>query len=292
MKKILAILLTVLIFLLCACSKDGDDTGSESTTVPVRKTSDMLDITSRSLNYVDCLDRYYSVISAIVNKVQTLENEHNKTIQNETGDRYFLDENYILTYFDPFLMNSLFLTEGFEDYTSPSDVNTYYSAYSNGADVRYEIQNSSTRVLYFTSEDSVKEFKTEYNKNNDSFRYTAYTDTDGTKVVEETLEFIKITRNVYLIQSRNTRCYVEFDDVGNIIYFCCTVLKDGTYNGSDSIYSSAVTDGRGWVQSLEKNAYLSIHTYENGILTHEECSSGPWKTVSINESDYSSAFLF
>ena len=30
--------------------------------------------------------------------------------------------------------------------------------------------------------------------------------------------------------------------------------------------------------------------YENGVLTHEDSSSGPWKTFTINESDYLYAF--
>ena len=292
MKKLFASLLALLIPLLSACNKDNSDITNETSTVSAVKTADMLDITTRGMSYTDCLTRYYSVISAVKNKVQILENEHNKIIKIANEDRYFLDENYILTFFDPFLMNSLFLTEGFKDYTNPADVNSYYTNYSNGADIRYEIQNATTRVLYFTSENSVKEFRAEYNKGNDSFRYTAYTDTDGNRVNDETLEFVKITRNIYLIQSQNTRCYVEFDDSGKITYFCCTVLKNSTYSESDSIYDNVVTDGRSWALAYEKDSYISIHTYENGVMTPEECSSGPWKSVSINESDYASAFLF
>lgn len=293
MKKILAILLAGMMIMLCACNKDNGDPTAEITTAPAMRTSDMLDITARGLNYIDCLNRYYSVITAVKNKVQILENEHNKIIENANGDRYFLDENYILTYFDPFLMNSLFLTEGFKDYTNPADVNAYYTIYSNGADIRYEIKNTATRALYFSSEDSVKEFKAEYNQSNDSFRYTAYTDSDGNRVLDESLEFVKLTRNIYLIQSKNARCYVEFDDTGKIVYFCCTVLKGGTYTEADTIYDgNVITDGRSWAMAYEKDTYLSIHTYENGVMTHEECSSGPWKSVSINESDYASAFLF
>ena len=86
MKKLFAFLLALLIPLLSACNKDNSDITNETSTVSAVKTADMLDITTRGMSYTDCLTRYYSVISAVKNKVQILENEHNKIIKIANED--------------------------------------------------------------------------------------------------------------------------------------------------------------------------------------------------------------
>lgn len=292
MKKTVAIFLSAVLLLLCSCGKDNDNSVTSATEPQVSKSADMLNITSFGNSYLDCMSRYNSVISAVKNKVQILENEHNNTVKTANPDKYFLDENYILTYFEPFLLNSFFLTEGFEDNLTEEKAKDYFASYSNGADIRYEKSSDGSRAVYFTSEDTVKKICVEYVPNGDSFRYTASTDSNGIETVEEILEFVKAAENIYLIQSKNTRCYVEFDSLGNIVYFCCTTLKNALYADTDRIYGVKITADRSWADSLGQDSYLNIHTFENGVLTHKECSSGPWKTVAINESDYASAFIF
>ena len=292
MKKTVAVLLSAVLLLLCSCSKDNEDSAPTVTEPQVNKSVDMLNITNNGTSYLDCLSRYNAVLSAVKSKVQILENEHNNTIKSADSEKYFLNENYILTFFDPFLLNSFFLTESFDEGMNEEKAKDYYASYSNGADIRYERNSDGTKTLYFTSEDSVKTFCVEYDRNSDSFRFTATTDNDGNKTTDEMLEFVKAGENTYLIQSKTERCYVEFDSLGNIIYFCCTKLKNAVYSNADSIYGKDVSADKNWAISLGKDAYLNIHSFKDDVLTHEECSSGPWKTVAINENDYASAFIF
>lgn len=292
MKKTVAFLLAAVMLLLCSCGKDKVDSVNDTTESPVFKSADMLNITNFGTSYLDCLSRYNAVISAVESKIRILENEHNGTLKAADGDKYFLNDNYILTYFEPFRLNSFFLTEGFEENLTEERAKDYFAQYSNGADIRYEKSNDGVITLYFISEDAVKKICVEYVRGTDSFRYTASTDSNDTVTVEETLEFVKAAKNIYLIQTQNTRCYVEFDNSGKIVYICCSSLKNSIYSETDRIYNTKISADRNWAKSLSKGEYLHIHTFENGVLTHEECSSGPWKTVTINESDYASAFIF
>ena len=96
---------------------------------------------------------------------------------------------------------------------------------------------------------------------------------------------------IYIIQSRYERCYIEFDKNGEIIYFCCGKLNSGEFSVDESIFGNIKEKpDRFWVISRGKSEYSSIHTFENEILTHEDQSSGPWKTIKINAVDYESAF--
>lgn len=292
MKKTVAILLSAVLLLLCSCGKSNDNSANTETEPPVSKSADMLNITNNGKSFLDCVSRYNSVVSAVKNKVQILENEHNNSIKNADSEKYFLNENYILTYFDPFLLNSFFLIEGFGENLTEEKAKDFYAAHSNGADIRYEKKTDGSRTLSFISEDSVKKIRVFHVRGQDSFRYTVLTEINGVETAEETLEFVKTDENKYFIQSGNTRLFAEFDSDGNIVYFCCTTLKNSVYTESDSIYNTRFSADKTWAKPLEKDSYLNVHTYENGVLTHEECSSGPWKTVTINESDYASAFIF
>ena len=292
MKKTVAFLLSALLLLLCSCGNEKNVTETSTTEAAVYKSADMLDITNFGTSFTDCLSRFNAVLSAVKNKVQILESEHNKAIKTQNPEKYFLEENYMLTYFDPFLINSLIIAEGFEERMTEEKAKEYFAPYSNGADIRYESEGSGISSLSFISEESVKKYRVEFLKGENSFRLTALTEAGGAETVDEILEFVDLSENTYIIQSADTRCYVEFDDEGKIVYFCCSVLKNSVYDEADRIYGKNTKADRSWASSGDVNGYLSIHTYSDGILTHSECSSGPWKTVEINESDYASAFIF
>jgi len=75
------------------------------------------------------------------------------------------------------------------------------------------------------------------------------------------------------------------------VSFCCGELRNGEFTLENSIYPSSEENlGENWVLSEGKSQYSNIHTFKDGILTHEDCSSGPWKSIKINEKDYESAF--
>lgn len=287
MKKIIAALLVSASIFLCACNS-GEPEITTAATTSAPKSADMLSIESKEKNYTACMGRYYSVINAVKSKIQILEAEYNKTIESEIPDKFFLDERYIMTSFDPFILSDFSLTEEFGSLMNNEDAREVYSGISNGTEIQFENKSNNRYILKFISEETIKEITVDYSAK-DSFRYASETESGDSVLLNEMLEFCKKTNNVYLIQSKNARLYVQFDGSGNIVYFRCATLKNGTYGTNNSIYpeTDAAAD---WVTDRDKNEYLNIHTYENGVLTHEDCSSGPWKTVTINESEFAYAF--
>ncbi len=282
MKKFLAVFFAVILIFCSGCSDNGDN---QTTTAP-QKTADMLILPTNKKNYSDCVKRYHAVVSAVKSKVQVLENEHNKTIETENPEKFFLDENYIATAFDPFIFTEFSITENFDYTMNAETAREIFAEQSNGADIRFEKNKTNSFLLSFIQEETMREYAVDYSSN-DSFRYTATHENGNETVVTEMLEFTK-KNSVYYIQSLTARMYVQFDTNGNIIYFCCSTLKDGNYL-DESIYPQ-IDASDNWATDRDKESYLSIHTYQNGVLIHEECSSGPWKTVTIAESDYSNAF--
>ncbi len=283
MKRFFAVFFAaVLIF----CSGCNNNNGDIETTTAAPKTADMLDLPTNKKNYADCVKRYHAVISAVINKVQVLETEHNKVLETENPEKFFLDDKYIATAFDPFILSGFSITESF-DYTLDAEkAREIFAEHSNGADIQFEKNTTNSYILRFIREETMQEYTVDYSSN-DSFRYIATSENGNETVINEMLEFTK-KNSAYYIQSLKTRLYVQFDLNGNIVYFCCSTLKDGDYL-NESIYPQADASDN-WVTDKEKERYLSIHTYQNGTLIHEECSSGPWKTVTINESDYANAF--
>lgn len=283
MKKLFAVFFAAVLIFCSGCNNDNGDT---ETTTQAPKTADMLVLPTNKKNYGDCVKRYYAVVSAVKNKVQALESEHNKALEAENPETFFLDDKYIATAFDPFILSDFSLTESF-DYTLDAEkAREIYASDSGGADIRFEKNTTNSFVLRFIEEESMREYTVDYSSS-DAFRYVCTSENGGETTVTEMLEFTK-KNSAYYIQSLKTRMYVQFDPNGNIVYFCCSTLKDGDYL-DESIYpqTDAYAD---WVTDKDKDSYLSIHTYRNGVVIHEECSSGPWKTITINEKDYANAF--
>ena len=288
MKRITAILVVFLLLILSACSGNGEP---PTTAAPTVKRSDTLYITNGDKNYAACLERYYSVIGAMTSKVNVLEEKHNLAVQAESGDKYFLEEDYILTPFRPFSFTHLELTEKFVNGMNTARAKEEFAAYSNGMETEYSQNNFNGNLLRFVSEGEILSIETKYKNEGDAMQYTFTTETDGNEVITERLEFITVSPNTYAVQSTNARCYIEFDKDGGIVYFCCANLKTGSYGEKDSIFASTVKIGRDWISTDGNDKYSSIHTYENGTLYHSECTAGPWKTVSIEGDKYDSAFI-
>lgn len=282
MKKIFAVLFAAVLIFCSGCNNNGD---IQTTTQPP-KTADMLVLPTNKKNYADCVKRYYAVVSAVISKVQVLETEHNKALEAEDPEKFFLNDNYIATGFEPFLLNEFPITESFDFTMDEAKARELFAAQSNGADIQFEKNTTNSFVLRFVEEQSMKEYTVDYSSS-DSFRYVCTQENGNETEIIEMLEFAK-KNSSYYIQSLKTRLYVQFDANGNIVYFCCSTLKDGNYL-EESIYPQNDASDN-WVTEKEKDDYLNIHTYQNGALIHEECSSGPWKTITISEKDYSGAF--
>lgn len=281
MKRCLS-LLAALLLLLCSCS-------SEEPQKII--TADMLNITNTEETFNGCRERLDNVLSAMKAKVSVLESEHNRAIKIENPDEFFLDTYYIHTAFDPFYIDSDEIADGFTEEMTAEAAQSYYSIYSNGADIIYESDGKSRFLLKFVSEEMITEYSAEYNKKNDSFRYTVKTENDSGENIEEFLEFSKIKNSGYVIQSKTERCYIEFDDENEIISFCCGELRTDEFSTEDSIFPAPEqTIDKYWVLSSGKSRFSNIHTFEDGVLTHEDCSSGPWKSIEIIAENYESAF--
>lgn len=280
MKKILSVFLATVLLFLCSCKKEP---------LEIHKTADMLSITNEEKNFLGCKSRLDAVISAMRTKITVLENAHNAVIKSENEKEYFLDENYILTSFEPFVLNTLSITDGFNAEMNNEKAQDYYKLQSEGFDISFRSENESYELM-LVSESLVKTYIGEYNPKNDSLKYIYTIENSNTETVEEFLEFMQIEKGKYVIQSKNYRCFVEFSESGEIVYFCCGKLNGGEFSVDESIFSYEEEFDSFWVLSRGKPSYTNIHTFENNILTHEDCSSGPWKTIKINAEDYASAF--
>ena len=278
------LLFAALLTVLCSCT-DNDE--------PKIHTPDMLSITNSEKTFNGCRLRFLDVIDAMTAKVSILESGHNKTIEVNNPSEYFLENDYILTAFNPFPLGTfdLPIVGGFTADMDNEQAQKYYDSPTRHCDIDYESDGESSFVLRFITEEMTEEYSAEYDKKADSFRYIYSIENNGTEEVVEFLEFVKTGDNSYAMQNKNTRCYIEFDKEGNIIAFCSGELRNGEFTVEDSIFPSpSLSVGKSWVLSNGKAQFSNIHTFEDGMLTHEDCSSGPWKSIKINEKDYESAF--
>lgn len=266
--------------ILCSCQKEETNT---------YKSADMLSITNNDKSFIGCKSRFEAVLSAMNAKISTLENAHNSVIKAQNKEEYFLDDSYILTSFNPFILETFSITDGFTPDMNNEKAQDYYKLQSDGFDITFNSDNETYELL-FVSESVIKTYSAEYNSKKDSIRYIYSVESFGTETAEEFLEFLPIEKDKYVIQSKDYRCYIEFDSDGKINYFCCGKLNNDEFSLDESILSYEEEFDGFWVVSKGKPSYISIHTFENNILTHEDCSSGKWKTIKINADDYASAF--
>ena len=281
MKKISAILLVLMLVFLCGCSDKGD----------VRvKTADMLNITNTEKNFLGCLSRFEAVVAAMSAKTTILENAHNAVIESDNKTEYFLEENYILTSFEPFVLDTLSIVQGFTENMTNEAAQDYYKLQSEGMDITFTSDGENYELI-FVSESTLKSYTAEYNAKNDSLRYVYTVEYSGEETVEEFLEFSKTESGAYVIQSRTGRCYIKFNRNDEIENFCCGELYEGEFTLDESVYpvpDEAIDEF--WVTERGKPVFNSVHSFENNLLIHEDRSSGPWKTVRIDAENYASAF--
>ena len=280
MKRLVVFLLVFCTVFLCSCKRSEPE---------IIKTADMLNITNEDSDYQGCFERYEAVVSAVVSKTSVLENAHNDKLKIETDSEYFFEDEYIPTSFEPFELDFVSVTNHFTPSLNLKQAEEIYKNISRGMTVEYSLDGINYN-LRFVSEELVEEYSAEYNEEFDSFRYVfGIEDSEETRT-EEFLEFIKFENGAYAIQSQKTRCYVDFDENGEIEFFTCATLRADEYSIDESIFPQKEALSADWVTEKGKNAFESIHTYKDGILSHSECSSGPWKTVNITAADFSSAF--
>lgn len=274
MKRIISLVVAVLLT-LCSCSR-----AEERMKI---KSADSLEFANSERSFPDCRDRYFSVIASVKAKVDILEREHNEAVKRKNKTDFFLENDYILAPFEPFLLQSFKITDGFGAET--------FELEDGGADGTYDSDGGTFFVLRLVSEERTKEYKAEYSPDDDAFRYVFSIDDTGGLRVEEFLEFSKADDGAYVVQSNSARCRAEFDAEGNIVSFVCGELKTGEFSLDESVYPvPGPSVDKYWATSRGKMNFSNIRSFENGVLTHEDYVSGSWKSVKIKQSDYESAF--
>lgn len=285
MKRV-AVVLLLICLIFSACSK-----GEE-----FKQTyRDTLTFTDRSETYVGCISRFESVVYSLKTRVSILETSHNTSIEYEVPGHYYNDDDYILTSFDPFFCEYMEITKNFNEALTQESATSTFESEAKGKGVIFSFENDKY-TLKFSSEGSVECWSGEYNKSNDSFRYIYSTELPEGETVVEFIEFVSLSDNSYAIQSKKSRCVIEFDDDGNIIEFVSSTLNNGDYSPvDDSIFDAnkaGLTSFKAKVASGNKLRYSQIHIYKDDILTHIDSGSGNLKEVEIDASQYASAFLF
>lgn len=287
MKKLFSVVALVMAVLLLICSCNSNPNTA------IKTSADMLCIMNNEKTFLGCSERFDSVAAPICAIVQILEAQNNEVIRRQDETDYFKNERYILTSFEPFAFKHYSLTSRFDGSLDENTAKSVYSTESEGMNILYENKGENYSVS-FVSEELTKKCSAEYDKANDSILYTYTVESSGTEAIEEFLEFTKTEDNIYLIQTHKVRAYVIFDENNIVSSFACSELNKGDYTEEIGIFpkpkninAENVDD---WVLGLEKSEYLSIHTYKDNILTHEDCSSGPWKKTEINALGYSTAF--
>lgn len=281
MKRIIALAVAI-VLILCSCSSKPE--------VPEMKTADMLDITNTDRDFQGCRSRFESVISAMKSKVVILENAHNDMVKSNAESEYFLEKDFVLTGFDPFVLSEFGITSLLDSEFTQEAAKKAFPDISSGTEIIYTSNGVSEFSLQMVSEPEIKEYSVEYSEKHDGFRYVySVEDSDGEKT-KEFLEFLKDKDGNYIIQSNTGRCVIGFDNQDRIVSFCYGELNGGEFSLDESLFEQKKVEvSDNWVLEKAKSNYISIHTYEDRVLTHEDCSSGPWKSIRINEDDFGSA---
>ena len=182
MKRLICLLLAVLMLCLCSCGG-----GKTQTTV---KTAGMLNITNSDKTYLGCRSRYNSVLTAVKEKVNVLEEQHNAEIRQKNSSDYFLQSDYILTTFEPFQCGAISLTDRFDGDMTDERAKEEYKLESAGMDIEFTSKGGSEYILRFVSEGLTKSYNAEYDKKNDAFRFIFTADEDSSGKMSEFLEYL------------------------------------------------------------------------------------------------------
>ncbi len=283
-KKILSVLSVICLLLTASCGK------------PEQKIiyRDTLIIENTQSTFEGARERFYAVLNSLKTRVNLLEESHNTAIEQENPDSYFLDSNYILRAFDPFNIPSLEITEKIDDAVDEQNAADIFENEAEGSSVIFA-RTGSGYTLKFMSETLTRIYDASYDAKTDSLRFVYSQETPLQDKDIEFLEFAKAEENSYAIQSNKARCYITFDEDGNIISFKCAELNEGEYSADESIFAASDTDLLTFKSDVDggaKSDYDNIREYNEGVLTHIETVEGNINEVQIYSDIYASVFVY
>ena len=285
MKKIAAIICVV--FLLLCTASCGQ---------PEQKIiyKDTLIIENNESTFEGARERFRSVLDSLMTRVNLLEESHNEAIKQENPDSYFLDSNYILRAFDPFSISSLQITDKIDDTVNEQNAPEIFENEAEGKSVIFSRKDDGY-TLKFMSETLTEIYDASYDTKTDSLRFVYSQETPTEDIDVEFLEFIKDEDNSYAIQLNRARCYINFDEDGNIESFKCAELNTGNYTLDESIYKASAADLLSFKSDVadgKKSDYDNIREYNEGVLTHIETVEGNINEVQIYSEIYASVFVY
>lgn len=283
MKRLSCLLLASLLLLLTACSSED--------VKPVYK--DTLVITNDEKSFTGAEERCFAVIESMKTRVNLLEESHNEALKVENPDSYFLDENYIHRSFDPFIIPSLEITDKITESVNEENAASVFENEAGNSSVIFKREGEGY-TLSFMNEGVTKSYTAEYDSKTDSFRFVYKEEGQAAQELTEFIEFVTVSAGVYAIQSNLSRCWIVFDENGNIESFTCSTLKDKSYSLDDSIYgasSTALTLFKSKIDNGKKTSYESVREYNEGVLTHIDTVEEKINEVQIYAERYASAFV-
>lgn len=284
MKKLICLALAALMLMLTASCGAGE---------PQMIYKDTLVITNEEKTFEGAKERYRAVLESLKTRVTLLEESHNQSVRIENPDSYFLDDNYILRAFDPFTVSSFEMTDKVNDSVSAENAPDIFKDDAENSSVIFTREDGGY-TLRFMNEGLTATYKAEYDSKTDSFRFTYNEDGQSPELKSEFLEFITVSSGAYIIQSNKSRCYIEYDENGNIVTFTCSTLKDKVYSLQDSVFGSsaaALTVFRSRIDNGKKTDYESIREYSEGVLTHIDTVEDKVNEIQIYADIYASAFV-
>lgn len=282
MKKIICFLIAASMLLLTSCG------GEEAV-----RYKDTLVFSNEEKTLVGAYTRYTEIVNSLQIRINTLETSHNNDIKSATPETYFNNTNYIFTMFDPFPDNVFDVCKKFdEELTNETAANIFFYE-SSGDSVSYS-DEEGIKKLKFANDRLERTWKAEYDKGDNSFRivYTENSD-DGTSD-QRFLEFVTLGDNTYAIRGNKAKCYVIFDNDGNITDFNCVTLKDNSFAPEDTIYGlkdKELNDFGEDIADTDQSFYDKLYTYEDELLNYKDMGTGALITVEISSEIYASAFM-
>ena len=284
MKKLICLILAAFTLMLTACRAEEPKTIYKDTLV----------ITNEEKTFEGAKERYRAVLESLKTRVTLLEESHNQSVKLENPDSYFLDDNYILRSFDPFAVASFEMTDKINDSVTAENAPEVFKDDAGNSSVIFSRENGGY-TLQFMNEGLTAAYKAEYDAKTDSFRFTYVEDGQAPELKSEFLEFITVSDGTYIIQSNKSRCWIEYDENGNIISFACSTLKEKEYNvEEDSVYkasAAALTMFKSKIGYSKNTDYESIREYSEGVLTHIDTVEEKVNEIQIYADMYESAFV-
>lgn len=282
MKKLCVIFALSAVLALCSCSSEPEQAPPH--------TAGVLYFSNESKDYAGCATRAQEVVTALTEKVDMLIDKNNAAVESRVPIKFFLEQDYILTNFSPFMSDYFAYTLKFSDDAAENGSIDTFTDFGEDTSVLFEETDKNVYRLTVEGGNGAYKLSGEYSRKNNSLSYNRVAFDEESEDLTEFLDFVYVKDSGYYIQNSRERCVINFDENGAVlsIDYSCLAAEEKSYEiENDSIFpdakSATETLPSRWTAGGDKDRYSCIYSYSGGTLTYEDCSSGEWKTVKISE---------